>query len=163
MALHFLQPDYDPSHQLMSELSLGSHGWAMLVAFTFLALAVSACLAGLRHMGASIGIQILLLVCTTSFLGAGIFPLGVASELHISLVAAAFIAMVLVMYLLPSETLNGCKMFRLPSWTLAGSTALSVLLGENVLPMGIAQRIAAASIVLWLIWVSFLMWKCSRR
>ena len=37
--LHQVQPDYDPMHQLMSELALGHYGWAML--FAFLALGIS--------------------------------------------------------------------------------------------------------------------------
>ena len=33
VALHLLQPNYEPTHQLMSELALGPYGWAMIVAF----------------------------------------------------------------------------------------------------------------------------------
>lgn len=38
--LHFVQPEYEPVHQLMSELALGPFGWAMIIAFAGLALAV---------------------------------------------------------------------------------------------------------------------------
>src|ERR1700682_4669728 len=39
VTLHFLQPGYDPSTQLMSELALGGYGGAMTVAFGGLAVA----------------------------------------------------------------------------------------------------------------------------
>ncbi|MFQ5937783.1 MAG: DUF998 domain-containing protein, partial [Acidiferrobacterales bacterium] len=38
--LHFVQPEYEPVHQLMSELALGPFGWAMIIAFAGLGLAV---------------------------------------------------------------------------------------------------------------------------
>jgi hypothetical protein len=38
-ALHFIKPDLDPSWRMLSEYSLGAHGWIMKVAFWLLALA----------------------------------------------------------------------------------------------------------------------------
>ena len=85
------------------------------------------------------------------FLGAGIFPLGRASEWHIALIAIAFVAVVLAMYLIPSvvSTQFGGRV-RMVSWCLAGGTALGVLLGHSLLPIGVGQRLAAACVVSWL-------------
>jgi hypothetical protein len=44
VALHLLQPEYEPTRQLMSELALGQYGWAMFVAFLGLAIALYASL-----------------------------------------------------------------------------------------------------------------------
>ena len=38
--LHFVRSDYDPSIQLISELAVGAHRWAMLLAFTCLSMAL---------------------------------------------------------------------------------------------------------------------------
>ena len=76
-------------------------------------------------------------------------PLGRASEWHIALIAVAFVAVVLAMYLLPSvaPAQFGGKA-RGVSWGLAGGTALSVFLGHSILPIGVGQRLAAACVVI---------------
>ena len=79
------------------------------------------------------------------------FPLGRASEWHVSLIASAFVAVVLAMYLLPTAAPArfGGRAGKV-SWILAGGTALSVFLGHSILPMGVGQRLAAACVVAWL-------------
>ena len=96
-------------------------------------------------------VQIVLAVAALGFLGAGVFPLGRASELHISLIAIAFVAVVVAMYLVPSEAAAqfGGRV-RYVSWGLAGATALSVFLGHSILPIGVGQRLAAGCVVIWL-------------
>jgi hypothetical protein len=151
VTLPFLQPDYDPSHQLMSELALGPFGWAMLLAFTGLALAVFGVQAAIADLGASRGLRLLLTVAALSFLTAGIFSLGKTSEIHITAIAIAFVLSVLAMYLFPSNA--GRAVVAAPrsiSWSLAAGVAASVALGQSVLPMGIGQRLAALCLVVWL-------------
>jgi hypothetical membrane protein len=149
--LHGLQPGYDPVHQLMSELALGAYGWAMLLAFAFIAASTLSLALGIARVQRSPWLEVVLVVAALSFLGAGVVPLGRASEWHISFIAIAFVAIVLAMYLLPSvaPAQFGGKA-KAVSWCLAGGTALSVFLGHSILPIGVGQRLAAACMVIWL-------------
>lgn len=149
--LHVLQPGYDEVHQLMSELALGAHGWAMFPAFLFIAVSPLSLGVGIAQVQRAPWLQGVLVVAALGFLGAGVFPLGRASELHIALIAIAFVALVLAMYLVPSvvPALFSGKAKGV-SWCLPGGTALSVFLGHAILPIGVGQRLAAACIVTWL-------------
>ncbi len=151
VVLHLLQPDYDARYQLMSELALGRHGWAMLPAFFSFALSVVGLQVAVRPFRASGLLQTVLLGAAAALIGAGIFPLGQATELHVGLVAFAFILLVLAIYLFPSQV-GGLAWRRLRAvcWLLAASAAISVALGQSLLPMGIAQRFATTSVVVWL-------------
>jgi len=152
-SLHFLQSGYDPVNQLMSELALGTHGWAMLLAFVLIAASIACLAIGLTPSG-SVWPPAILGIAALGFVGAGVFPLGRASEWHIALIATAFVAITLAMYLLPSaapDQLGGKA--KVASWCLAGGTAFSVLLGHSMLPMGIGQRLAAACVVAWICFV----------
>ncbi len=42
LILHFAEPEYDPSWRMISEYSLGRHGWIMRVAFIAMALSAAA-------------------------------------------------------------------------------------------------------------------------
>lgn len=149
--LHFVQPAYEPTHQLMSELALGPFGWAMVIAFAALALAVFGVQAAIAIPGASRWLRLLLAASALSFLAAGIFPLGATSEIHIAAIATAFVLSVLAMYLFPSGAgYAAAAAPRSISWPLAAGVAASVLLGQSVLPMGIGQRLAALCLILWL-------------
>jgi hypothetical protein len=151
VTLHLLQPGYDPASQLMSELALGPHGWAMLIAFTGLALATFGVLRATRAHGASRTLQALLFAAAVLFVAAGLFPLGATSEIHIGAIATAFVLAVLAMYLYPSEAGGGASAApRAISWTLAAGVAGSVALGHSILPMGIGQRMAALCLLAWL-------------
>ena len=159
--LHLLQPDYDPTHQLMSELALGTYGWAMILAFGGLALAVFGVQAAIGALGAARGLRLLLVAAALCFLAAGIFPLGDTSEIHIAAIATAFVLSVLAMYLFPASASRAS--FAAPravSWSMAGGVAVSVALGHSILPMGIGQRLAATCI-LW--WLAILGWRLSRK
>jgi hypothetical protein len=56
LTLHHVQTQYDPFNQLMSELALGVHGWAMFFAFAGIAFA----LAGLQFSIAKLGATLVL-------------------------------------------------------------------------------------------------------
>ena len=121
--LHAIQPGYDPVHQLMSELALGPHGWAMLLAFGLIAAATLSLGVGIAQVQRALWLQGVLAVAALGFLGAGVFPLGRASEWHVSLIASAFVAVVLAMYLLPTAAPArfGGRAGKV-SWILAGGT-----------------------------------------
>jgi hypothetical membrane protein len=161
IGLHWLQPDYQPVHQLMSELALGPHGWAMIFAFCGLALAMFGIQAAIGPLQASRSLRVILGLAALLFVAAGVFTLQNAAEVHIAAIAAAFITSVLAMYLFPSGA--GRAAFaasRAISWSLAAGVAASVVLGHSVLPMGVGQRLAAACLLLWLGIVS---WQLLRR
>ena len=42
MILHFVEPEYDPSWRMISEYSLGRHGWLMRIAFIAMAISPAA-------------------------------------------------------------------------------------------------------------------------
>jgi hypothetical protein len=151
LILHLIQSGYEARHQLISELALGQHGWAMFVAFLGLATAVLGVQGAIAAFGGSHGYRVLLGAAALLFLTAGIFPLGATSLIHISAIATAFVLSVLAMYLFP--TCAGRASVAAPravSWSLAAGVAVSVALGNSVIPMGIAQRLAAACLLLWL-------------
>jgi hypothetical membrane protein len=138
--LHLLQPAYDGRYQLMSELALGPHGWAMLPAFGCLAVSVAGVQQGLLSLRAHWPIQFLLVTAAVCLLGAGVFRLGDATELHVALVAVAFVLLVLAMYLAPSQVRDlSSPRVKAVSWALAVATAFGVLGGHSVLPLGIGQ------------------------
>lgn len=150
--LHFAQPSYDPTHQLMSELALGPFGWAMVIAFTGLTLAVFGVQVAIAAAGALRWLRLVLTASAASFLAAGIFPLGRTSDVHIAAIGTAFVLSVLAMYLFPSSAGHAAAAAPRPiSWSLAAGVATSVALGQSLLPMGVGQRLAALCLVVWLI------------
>lgn len=149
--LHSVQKGYDPVHQLMSELALGSSGGLMLAAFSSLALSFLALAAGtaIKKSWLLCGNLVFASLC---FLGAGFFPLGATSELHILLVAAAFIAVGVSMYVLPYYAdISHRRLCRQYSWGLLSMFALAAGVGSSVVSMGISQRFAAIAMLLWVL------------
>lgn len=159
--LHFVQPGYDPAQQLMSELALGRHGWAMFLAFAGLAVATFAIQHSIAALGASWPLRFVLGAATLFFLAAGLFPLGETSDLHIAAIAGAFVLLVLAMYLFPSLSGRAAALApRAISWPLAAGVALGIVLGLSALPMAVGQRLAALFMLAWLIIVG---WRLTRR
>jgi len=158
--LHFLQPGYEPSSQLMSELALGRYGGAMIIAFGGLALSVFGIQLSAAALGAKVALRSVLIGASVLFLLSGVFPLGSTSEIHIAAIACAFVLSAVAMYLFPAMAGRASRLApRSVSWTLAGAMAASVAAGQS-LPMGIAQRGAALFLLLWLVTVG---WRLSRK
>ncbi len=160
VSLHFLQPGYDPRYEPMSELARGRYGSTMFLAFLGLAAAVFGVQAAIGGYGAKRGYRFLLGVAALLFLLAGVFPLGAAIGIHVASIALAFVFSVLAMYLFPAGA--GQASVAAPpawSWTLAAGVAVSVALGQSVLPIGIGQRLAAGCLLLWL---TILAWRLPR-
>ncbi len=151
VTLHFVQVGYDPKTQLMSELALGRYGWAMIIAFVGLAIAVFGVQVAVAPSRGSRAYRALLVAAALSFFIAGIFPLGVTSMVHIGAIGIAFVLSVLSMYFFPKSVGDvSVAASRRVSWPLAAGVAVSVALGHSELPMGIGQRLAAACLLLWL-------------
>ena len=160
--LHLAQPRYDPVHQLMSELALGHHGGAMFFAFAGFAVALIDIQFSIVRYGAHWLIRALLALSAVFFLAAGLFPLGETALEHIVAIACAFVTAVLAMYLFPSLAGRGAILAgRSVSWSLAAGVAASVALGHTLLPMGIAQRLAAGCLLLWIMIVGYRL--CRRK
>ncbi len=158
--LNAIQPDYDPQYQLVSELALGPHGWAMVIAFGGLALATLGIPIALADFGAALGYRLLLCITASFFLAAGAFPLGKTFSLHILAIAAAFLLSVISMYFFPTQAGRASNFVpKLHSWGLAVSLTTCVALGHSLIPMGIGQRLAALCLLSWLIVVA---WKVRR-
>jgi hypothetical protein len=163
LALHAVQTDYDPVNQLMSELALGPHGWAMFFAFAGIAVALAGIQFSIAKLGAAHALRGLLILAAVFFLAAGVFPLGEASMIHISAIAAAFVTAVLAMYLFPS--LAGRAAVMAPkslSWSFAAGVSISAALGHSLIPIGIGQRMAASFLLLWMLVLGMRLWH-SRR
>jgi hypothetical protein len=157
VGLHLVQDGYDPLHQLMSELALGRHGWAMLIAFLSLAGAVFGVQAA---AGGAPVLRGLFLAAGLCFVSAGVFTLDRDATMHIASVALAFVLSVLAIYLFPR--LAGPTAVIAPpalSWPLSAGVAVSVALGHTALPMGLGQRLAAGCLLAWLLVVG---WRLSR-
>jgi hypothetical membrane protein len=153
--LHFIQTNYSPVDQLMSELALGEQGFLMLFAFLSFAIAIFSAATLLREQSAPKIIFLLMCLAALSMAGAGIFKLGTDTNLHVGLVAFAFVLLGLVMYLTP-RYVRSMQTFKhkLVCWGFGLGTALAASLGGNILPIGLGQRAAACFILLWLSWLA---------
>src|SRR5712692_8710533 len=164
VTLHVVQTHYDPVNQLMSELALGPHGWAMLFAFAGIAVALAGLQFSIAALGAKIALRGLLILAAVFFLAAGVFPLGETSMVHISAIAAAFVTAVLAMYLFPSLAGRAAALAtKSISWSLAAAVAISVALGHSLVPMGIGQRLAATFLVLWILLLGLRLWHAGAK
>ncbi len=155
IALHIVQNDYDPIHQLMSEMALGKHGSFMLIAFLSFSISVFFTQSILVTYKNNLLARVLLIIASFSLAGAGLFKLGSYTELHISLAALAFVLIVLSMYLIPRLILE----FRylvpiITCWGFGLITTVAVFLGQGFIPIGIAQRLATGFILIWLLWLA---------
>ena len=156
ITLQFLQADYDPMTQLMSELALGPHGSAMFFAFFCFSTSLFSLQFGLKMLGGSFLVRILMIIAGACMMSAGIYRLDNALELHIGLVAIAFIFIGVSMFLLPHRAgkLNG-RTITASSWGLGTTGILSTALGNSVLSMGVAQRVTALCFLIWLFFLGF--------
>lgn len=151
--LHFVQQGYNPRFQLLSELALGLYGWMML--FAFLGLALSAMGVGIisSRTHALNFLSVIWGLAALCFLGAGTFPLGKSDFLHISLIGSAFVLSVLGIYVLARQSSK--LVFRMQSYLLAVGMTLSVFLGNTVLDIGIAQRLATLCLLSWFVIIGY--------
>ncbi len=130
-ALHIAQTDYNPIHQLMSELALGKYGSFMILAFFSFSIAVFLAQQTLAIHSNNKFIRVLLLISSCSLAGAGIFGLGDYTNIHVALMAIAFTLIVLSMYLMPRLMPRfGQRKSTITCWVLGIGTAVAVFWGK---------------------------------
>jgi len=155
IALHMIQTNHSPFYQLISELALGKYGSFMLVGFFSFSIAVFTSQQVLALYKNSMSIRILLLIASFFLASAGIFKLGEHTNLHVALVAGSFVLIVLSMYLVPRFIPQFQERTSvIICWVLGGCAVISVGLGHGFIPIGIAQKLAACCILIWLLWLA---------
>jgi Protein of unknown function (DUF998) len=117
-ALHFLEPEFDPSKRLISEYELGRYGWIMSLAFFSLGFGVLATLrsTGKASIGARGGIgRWWFLAISIAFFGGGIFypyrPPTLASYIH------GLCGVIVIVTFPMAATLYGSGLARNRAWT----------------------------------------------
>jgi hypothetical protein len=158
-ALHMAQPGHDPRAQFISELALGAWGAWMMAAFAGLSLAATATALNLHANAESRFLSALpsvfLGLAAVLFLAAGFVTLAVSAPAHVALIACAFVACGLAMYLLPRVVAvfsgAGAHAF---SWGSGLVMCAAVALGDRLILPGIAQRIAADALLFWFLYVA---------
>ncbi len=160
LALTLAQPGYDAQNQLMSELALGRHGQFLVIAFLALAAAAGAVSLSLLSHGAPAAVGLLPAMAGAAFAGAGLVSLGSSIETHVFFVAAAFILCGLSMCLLPMKVgaFSGWR-YRAVCWGACAAMLFATALGGIALSAGVAQRLAALTLLAWLVLVA---WRLSR-
>lgn len=155
IVLQQFQTGYDPRGQFISELALGPSGTWMLAAFSGLAASLYSAARRLRPSGQHTALPAgLLTIAAICISGAGLVTLGQAAEIHIFLVATAFVACGLTMYLLPNiDSRFSAPRWKMLSWSLALAMVLAVALGNTSPAPGTAQRLATAALCSWLLLV----------
>ena len=79
-----------------------------------------------------------------------------AAGVHIAIVGLAFVLIMLAMYLLPARAGRlGSRKLRAVSWLLGAGAAASLAAASFGVPVGIAQRLAAACVLGWLVVLSW--------
>lgn len=159
VALHLAQRNYDPYAQYMSELVFGRFGAFLVVAFFGLALAAASVAFNLRLHGSPVIVIAPLGLASACFIG-GVLTLETSAATHIAFVAVAFVSCGLAMYLLPRTVavFTSIKGY-LVSWGAFAAMTLATAPSSALLMPGVAQRIAAAALLCWLLFVA---WDLSR-
>jgi hypothetical membrane protein len=163
VALHFLEPEYDPRFQFMSDYAWGTYGWLMTTTFFVLGLAVLTIAVGVRGVhhsprGARTGFGLLvigaLFVCL-----AGVFR---GFPLHDVASAVAFPSLVMAVLFLSWSFRNaaGWQVIHPVTFLLAvGMFAALVSMIVDVGMPGLQQR---GFFVLLLVWLSIVAYSLVR-
>ena len=80
-ALHFLEPEFDPSWRFISEYELGKFGWLMVIAFLSLMVSAASLLVALRSQIRTIGGYIGLFFLLVSMVGFGLAAIFITDPL----------------------------------------------------------------------------------
>ena len=154
IALHFLEPEYDPRFRFMSEYAWGQYGWLMTTTFFVLALALVTVAIGLRKLhqsslSARLGIG-LLLVAAMGVCLAGVFrefiPHSVGSAIGLpSIVSAALILS------WSFQRADGWRPIQRVTLLIAlGMLVALVSIVVDVGMPGLQQRVFLSLVLLWL-------------
>jgi len=155
IALHFLEPEYDPRFQFMSDYAWGAYGWLMTTTFFALAVAVltiAFALRGVHHSSRSARLGFGLLVVAALFVSlAGIFR---GFPLHDVASAVAIPGLALAVLFL-AWSFRGARGWEViyPA-TFAIAIAMSVALVSMVTDVGMPGLQQRAFFCLLLVWLS---------
>ena len=154
IALHFLEPEYDPRFHFMSDYAWGAYGWLMTTTFFVLGLAVLTVAVGVRdahHSSRSARIGFGLLVIGALFVClAGVFR---GFPLHDVASAVAFPSLVMAVLLLSWSFRNaaGWQVIHPATFLIAvGMFAAIVSMIVDVGMPGLQQRAFLSLLLLWL-------------
>ena len=170
VVLHLRRPDLDPLRHVLSEYANGPLGVVMTAVFYAVGLA---CMAlgwrlrtALRWRGVTVATPVLLLVAGVGMVAAGAFEVGlpgapdtVDETVHSLASIGAFVAVVVAMALFAVACGHD------PDWTgfRPAATVLAVLaiaaaalspLADGTPWTGVAQRVLAGAVVLWLVLIA---------
>lgn len=164
IALHVLEPEYDPRYRFMSEYAWGTYGWLMTTTFFVLGLAAFAVAAGLREVhqsspSARLGFGLLvvgaLFVCL-----AGVFR---ESTLHAAAGAIALPGITMAALLLSwsfRQAAGWQVIYRATLFISLGMLAGLLSILANIGMPGLQQR---AFLFLFLLWLSVVVHRVGSR
>jgi hypothetical membrane protein len=158
IALHILEPEFDPRFRFMSEYALSAHGWLMTTTFFVLALATFAVAVALRNgqqslQGARIGFGLLavgaLFVCL-----AGVFKDSIPHLLASVVVFPSIVMAVLLLSWSFRQAAGWRTIYRPTLFIGLGMLALFLSMVADVGMPGLQQR---AFLFLFLLWLSIVI------
>jgi hypothetical protein len=151
--LQIVQHGYSATRQFMSELALGTQGQWMLFGFLMFALNVIGTAICLLKQSVHRSLPALLFGASSCLMGAGVVTLAESVNLHIAFVAMGFFAICLAMILMPRFAQGESKRPRAVCWSLVAIAGIATGLSDWI-PVGVAQRITAACVLIWLVWAA---------
>ncbi len=154
IALHVLEPEFDPRFRFMSEYALGDYGWLMTTTFFVLGLAAFVAAAGLRQVhqssrSARLGVGLLAVGAPFIWL-AGIFKDSIP---HLLAGVVAFPSMVMAVLLLSwtfRRATEWQSIYRPTLFIGLGMLAMFLAMVADVGMPGLQQRVFIFGFLTWL-------------
>ena len=161
IALHILDPEFDPRLRFLSEYALGPHGWLMTTTFFvlgFAAFVVAVALRGALHASRSARVGFGLLTVAALFVSlAGVFKDSLP-HLAAGVVAFPSIVMALFVFSWSFRQASGWRTMHAVSFVIAlGALATFVGLNSAVASPGLHQR---GFILLFVLWLTLVIHRC---
>jgi hypothetical membrane protein len=163
IALHFLEPDYDPRFRFMSDYAWSAHGWLMTTTFFVLGLATFTSAVGVRgvhHSSQSARTGFGLLVIAALFVClAGVFR---GFPLHDVASAVAFPGLVMAALFLSWSFRNAAEWRVIHPVTFLIAVGMFAALVSMIVGVGMPGLQQRAFFVLLLIWLSIVAYRLVR-
>jgi hypothetical membrane protein len=158
IALHFLEPEFDPRFRFMSEYALAAHGWLMTTTFFVLGLATFVVAAALRDVNQSswaVRIGFGLLVVAALFVClAGIFKDSIAHLLASVVVFPSLVMAVLLLSWSFRQAAGWRTIYRATLFIALGMLAAFLSMVADIGMPGLQQR---AFLLLFLLWLAIVI------
>jgi hypothetical membrane protein len=161
IALHILEPEFDPRFRFMSEYALGDYGWLMTT--TFFALGLAAFAVGLRYVhqssrSARIGFGLLVVAALFVWL-AGVFRDSIP---HLLAGVVAFPSMLMAVWILSWTFRQAAGWQKIYGVTLFIALAMLAMFFSMVADVGMPGLQQRVFIFLFLLWLSIVVHKSVR-